>query len=125
MEIVLCWIRRSRVRIVEWREQNECRSTLARSCTYVPGAESRCGQNREIAAYFAHSVLCHVRRLKLSERLRCDVRFWHKADMALAPIDVCFRGSSGHCGMSALPPKVDMVQRSCDVRFVPKADIRQ
>jgi hypothetical protein len=25
--------------------------------------------------------------------------------------------------MSALPPKADMVQRSCDVRFVPKADI--
>jgi len=27
--------------------------------------------------------------------------------------------------MSALPPKADMVQRSCDVRFVPKADIRR
>jgi hypothetical protein len=25
--------------------------------------------------------------------------------------------------MSALPPKADMVQLSCDVRFVPKADI--
>ena len=27
--------------------------------------------------------------------------------------------------MSALPPKTDMVRRGCDVRFVPKADIRQ
>ena len=25
--------------------------------------------------------------------------------------------------MSALPPKVDMEQQGCDVRFVPKADI--
>src|SRR5215472_452090 len=25
--------------------------------------------------------------------------------------------------MSPLPPQADMVQRSCDVRFVPKADI--
>jgi len=25
--------------------------------------------------------------------------------------------------MSALPPKADMVQHDCDVRFVPKADI--
>jgi hypothetical protein len=34
-----------------------------------------------------------------------------------------------HCGrlqgttMSALPPKADIRQRDCDVRFVPKADI--
>jgi hypothetical protein len=27
--------------------------------------------------------------------------------------------------MSALPPKADMIHRSCDVRFVPKADIWQ
>jgi len=26
-------------------------------------------------------------------------------------------------GMSALPPKADIRQRNCDVRFVPKADI--
>ena len=26
--------------------------------------------------------------------------------------------------MSALPPKADLRQRNCDVRFVPKADIR-
>jgi hypothetical protein len=26
-------------------------------------------------------------------------------------------------GMSALPPKADMDQHACDVRFVPKADI--
>jgi hypothetical protein len=26
--------------------------------------------------------------------------------------------------MSALPPKPDMVQHGCDVRFMPKADIR-
>jgi len=26
--------------------------------------------------------------------------------------------------MSALPPKADMDQSGCDVRFVPKADIR-
>jgi hypothetical protein len=25
--------------------------------------------------------------------------------------------------MSALPPKADMTQHACDVRFVPKADI--
>jgi hypothetical protein len=28
------------------------------------------------------------------------------------------------CGMSALPPKADMAQRGCDVRFVSKADIQ-
>jgi hypothetical protein len=27
--------------------------------------------------------------------------------------------------MSALPPKADIVQHDCDVRFVPKADVRQ
>jgi hypothetical protein len=26
--------------------------------------------------------------------------------------------------MSALPPKADMVQHRCNVRYVPKADIR-
>ena len=26
------------------------------------------------------------------------------------------------CVMSALPPKADMAQHDCDVRFVPKAD---
>src|SRR5262249_20118326 len=51
------------------------------------------------------------------------VRFWHKADMALASIDVCFRGNSGHWGKSALPPKADIGTQSGNVRFVPKADI--
>jgi len=32
------------------------------------------------------------------------------------------RQPEGKPPMSALPPKADMVQRSCDVRFVPKAD---
>ena len=36
--------------------------------------------------------------------------------------DVCFRGNSGHWGMSALPPKVDIRCRDRDVHFVPKAD---
>jgi hypothetical protein len=32
----------------------------------------------------------------------------------------------GHVrAMSALPPKADIRQRTCDVRFVPKADITQ
>src|SRR5262249_8256640 len=52
-----------------------------------------------------------------------NVCFWHKADMALAPIDVCFWGNSGHWGMSALPPKADIGTHSRNVRFVPKADI--
>src|SRR5437763_3083484 len=26
--------------------------------------------------------------------------FWHKADMPIAPIDVCFRGNSGRCGQA-------------------------
>jgi hypothetical protein len=33
------------------------------------------------------------------------------------------RTSERFQSMSALPPKADMVQRSWDVRFVPKADI--
>jgi|SRR5262249_41948686 len=52
------------------------------------------------------------------------VRFWHKAEMSLAPIDVYFRGNSGHWGMSALPPKADIDPSVANVRFVPKADIR-
>jgi hypothetical protein len=33
--------------------------------------------------------------------------------------------SRGQALMSALPLKADVAQRGCDVRFVPKADIRQ
>jgi hypothetical protein len=32
---------------------------------------------------------------------------------------------NGSNKLSALPPKADIRQRSCDVRFVPKADIRR
>src|SRR6516165_4238195 len=32
--------------------------------------------------------------------------------------------SLGNAAMSALPPKADIRRRECDVRFVPKADIR-
>ena len=42
----------------------------------------------------------------------------------------CRRGAFGHKGtfseviaMSALPPKADIAERECHVRFVPKADI--
>jgi hypothetical protein len=37
------------------------------------------------------------------------------------------KGDIGGCArlMSALPPKPDMVQHGCDVRFVPRADISQ
>ena len=52
-----------------------------------------------------------------------NVRYWHKADIVAALIDVCFRGNSGHWGMSALPPKADIGTRSWNVRFVPKADM--
>jgi len=31
--------------------------------------------------------------------------------------------SQGISRMSALPPKADVVQHDCDVRFVPKADM--
>jgi hypothetical protein len=37
--------------------------------------------------------------------------------------NVCFRGNSGHSGMSALPAKADIKTQPRDVRFVPKADI--
>jgi hypothetical protein len=37
--------------------------------------------------------------------------------------DVCFRGNSGHWGMSALPPKADIGTQQRDVCFVPRADI--
>ena len=52
-----------------------------------------------------------------------NVCFWHKADVPRAFGDVCFRGNSGHCGMSALPPKADINDAMRNVRFVPKADI--
>jgi len=52
-----------------------------------------------------------------------NVRFWHKADMETAFGDVCFRGNSGHWGMSVLPPKADIGTHSRNVRFVPIADI--
>ena len=29
---------------------------------------------------------------------RCDVRYWHKADMQTALTNVCFEGNNGHDG---------------------------
>jgi hypothetical protein len=42
-----------------------------------------------------------------------NVRLGSKADIAASPIP-----------MSALPPKADIAERRCDVRFVPKADMQ-
>ena len=47
-----------------------------------------------------------ARPCRRADRLsRAHVRYWHKADMALAPFDVCLWGNNGHWAMSALPPK--------------------
>ena len=44
---------------------------------------------------------------------------------ATAHVRFCHKQTfSELCAMSALPPKADMDQRSCNVYFVPKADIR-
>jgi hypothetical protein len=45
----------------------------------------------------------------------------HREDHCPAIIPVGISGLDR--GMSALPPKADMAQHRCDVRFVPKADI--
>jgi hypothetical protein len=50
-----------------------------------------------------------IRRLKLPTQV--DVRFGHKQTLEHVRV------------MSALPPKADIAERECHVRFVPKADI--
>ena len=51
------------------------------------------------------------------KRDRNHVRFGSKADIAALPINVRFTPKS------ALPPKADMDQSRCDVRFVPEATL--
>jgi hypothetical protein len=48
---------------------------------------------------------CSAARRRADRISRAHVRYWHKADMALAPFDVCLWGNNGHWAMSALPPK--------------------
>src|SRR5262249_48177271 len=60
------------------------------------------------------------RRLIAPSRLgTLKLAYWKRAMSVMGQ-----KQTSGHVRvMSALPPKADMDQHGCDVRFVPKADI--
>ena len=94
-------------------------------CRYRGGKlDADCGG----VAAWPHRATATARRRRRGDRLVTgDVRYWPKADIASCTAHVRFWGQSGHdfCGMSALPPLADMCGAARDVRFGPKADIRQ
>jgi len=59
----------------------------------------------------------HLSKLSIANHLRKaqDFRYWHKADMALATIDVRFRGISGNSAEVPTFPSLTQKRHGCGV----------